>query len=157
MTYFLILKTRERTDEEKEKVRQKEVRQGGRRNKRRKGWTTERINAWRMEEKHKNQRKEIKNRGNQFAHMRCTPIMFRFLTRKREFSLFQSVLTSFGISSALYSVANEFSFVGGKMAGHEAGNSLPCSGVGMQLYPYSPIRHGVFHRDNLTLQFIHLS
>ena len=46
---------------------------------------------------------------------------------------------------------------GGKMAGHEAGNSPPSSAVGMQLYPYSPIHHRGVHRDNLTLQFIHLS
>lgn len=126
MAHFQVLKRRERVDgENKEKVRQKEVWRGGGRSKGRKGWTRERISAWRMEEKHKNQRKEIKKRGNQFAHMRCTPIMFRFLTRKRGFSLFQSVLTSFGISAAQYSVANECSFVGGKMAGHKAENSPP--------------------------------
>jgi len=113
----------------------------------RKGCTSERISAWRMEEKHKNQRKEIKKRGNQFPHKHCTPIMFQSLTRKRELSLFQSVLASFETSSAPYSVANESSFVGGKMARHDARNSPPSSAVPplphtpswrSQAQPYSP-------------------
>lgn len=60
MTHFQALKRWERTNEEnKEKVRQKEVWREGGRNEGRRWWTRERIRAWRMERKHKNQGKEV--------------------------------------------------------------------------------------------------
>jgi hypothetical protein len=80
LTHFKVLKRKERTEEEtEENVIQKEVRGEGRRNVGSKWWTSDRIRAWRIEEKHKNQRKEIRKAGNQFAHMCCIPIVFRFL------------------------------------------------------------------------------
>jgi hypothetical protein len=82
LTHFKVLKRRTGMDEEtEEKVRQKEVRREGRRNVRRKGWTSDNK---RMENGRKTQKskKEIKRAGNKFAHMRCTPIVFRFVTLK---------------------------------------------------------------------------
>jgi hypothetical protein len=81
-------------------------------------------------ERHKEKRKPA-------CTYRYTPIMIRLLTRKGEFSLFQSVPQLWN-NLAPYSVANEFSFVGGKMAGYEAVNSPPSSAVGCDCTPTPP-------------------
>jgi hypothetical protein len=102
-THFKVLKRRERTVEmNKEKVRQKEMWRRGSRNIGRKGCSSERISTRRMEEKHKNQRKEIKKRGIQFTHKRRTTITFRFLTRKKSFQFSKASLPA--LESAQYRI-----------------------------------------------------